>query len=341
MKKLLIPVLCLLLLCSCSVGPVRDPEAEEQEVRYVSAMDTIMTLTAYGSHRSQALDDAQAEILRLDALLSTGREDSEVSRVNREGTLKLSEDTGTLVERALELYRETEGAFDITVYPIMKLWGFPEKTYHLPTQEELDAVLNRVGSDRLTYADGTLTLGETQSIDLGGIGKGYTSARVMEIFRQSGVTSGMVSLGGNVQCLGTKPDGSKWKIGIQDPASESGALSAVVEVADLAVITSGGYERFFTDPETGKVYCHIVDPRTGWPADNDLSSVTILSADGTLADGLSTSLYLMGLEGAMDFWRSHSDRFETILIDDAGRVYASEGLKGCITSEKPLEYIEK
>ena len=340
MRKVMMLALCLLLLSGCAAGPVRDPEAEEREVRYVSAMDTLMTLTAYGSHRSEALDAAQEEILRLDALLSTGQEDSEVSRLNREGSVKLSGDTRTLVERALELYRETEGAFDITVYPIMQLWGFPEKTYHLPTQEELSAVLNRVGSDRLTYADGTLTLGEAQSIDLGGIGKGYTSARVMEIFREKGVTSGMVSLGGNVQCLGAKPDGSKWKIGIQDPASESGDLSAVVEVEDLAVITSGGYERFFTDPDTGRVYCHIVDPRTGWPADNDLSSVTIISADGTLADGLSTSLYLMGLEGAKDFWRSHSDQFQTVLIDDTGKVYVSEGLKEVVSTEKPCVYIE-
>lgn len=338
MRRVLTAVLLLLLLCGCAGQMARDPEAEERENRYVSAMDTMMTLTACGQYRSEGLDAAQAEILRLDALLSTGREDSEVSQLNRLERLTLSEDTQRLVERALWLHEETEGAFDITVYPIMQLWGFPSKEYHLPSQQELDAVLRYVGSDQLAYQEGTLTLGPGQSIDLGGIGKGYASQRVMELFREAGVTSGMVSLGGNVQCLGTKPDGSRWKIGIQDPASESGEVSAVLEVADQAVITSGGYERYFTDPDTGTVYCHIVDPRTGWPVQGDLTSVTIVSPDGTLADGLSTSLYIMGLEGAQDFWRSHSDAFQTILIDREGKLYVSEGLRESLSTEKPIEY---
>lgn len=343
MKRIWILTLSLLLaLSGCSVSPAgTDPEAEERSGRYVSAMDTIMNLTAYGSHREEALNAAEAEIHRLDALLSTGQENSEISRLNRLEALELSDDTRVLVERALELYRETEGAFDITVYPIMQLWGFPTLEYHLPTEQELDTVLRYVGSDQLTYdaASGKLTLGPGQQVDLGGIGKGYTSARVMELYREAGVTSGMVSLGGNVQCLGRKPDGSLWRIGIQDPQGTEGTLSAVLEVADAAVITSGGYERYFTDPDTGKVYCHIVDPRTGWPVDNDLSSVTIVSTDGTLADGLSTSLYLMGLEGAKDFWRSHSEAFQTILIDREGKLYVSEGLREAVTSEKPTAFI--
>ena len=115
----------------------------------------------------------------------------------------------------------------------------------------------------------------------------------------------------------------------------------MLEVADQAVITSGGYERYFTDPDTGEEYCHILNPKTGWPVKGELTSVTIVSPDGTLADGLSTSLYIMGLEQAQNFWRSHSEQFQTILIDAQGRLYVSEGLADAVETEKDMEIIKK
>lgn len=328
----------LLLLGGCdytATGAPQDPEASVSSERYLESMDTIMVLTAYGSAREEALDAAEAEILRLDALLSTGDPDSEVSAINRDGGGVLSPDTLELVSRSLELYEETGGAFDITVYPLMMLWGFDDENYHVPTQEELTQTLDAVGSDRLTLDEetGQLTLDEGQAIDLGGIAKGYTSQRVMELYRAAGVTSGMVSLGGNIQCLGTRPDGTPWRIGIQDPWSVEGAIAAVIEVVDQAVITSGGYERYFVDEETGVTYQHILDPATGYPADSGLASVTIVSEDGTLADGLSTSLYLLGLEGSTDYWRAHSEQFEALLIDEAGAIYVTEGLADSVTAE--------
>lgn len=340
MKRLLCMLTALLLLTGCAApsGGAAAPTAEDEanSSRYVSAMDTMMTLTAYGSNRDTALDEAEAEILRLDALLSTGRADSEISTLNRTGTATLSEDSRTLVKGAFALCEETGGAFDVTVYPLMQLWGFPEKEYHLPTEGELSDALALVGMDRLRYDSdaGTLALDEGQRIDLGGIGKGYTSQRVMEVFRQAGVTSGMVSLGGNVQCLGTKPDGSLWRIGIQDPWESEGEIAAVVEIADQAVITSGGYERYFVDEATGETYCHILDPKTGWPVKGDLASVSIVSPDGMLADGLSTSLYIMGLEGAQDFWRGQSDQFQAILIDNQGKLYVTEGLESAVQADR-------
>lgn len=345
MKRLLCMLLALLLLTGCASGGAqkRDPEAEESTTRHVEAMDTIMSLTAFGSDRAAALDAAEEEIQRLDALLSTGKPDSEVSRLNRSGSLSLSEDTKTLVQGALALYEDTKGAFDVTVYPLMELWGFPEKEYHLPSDEELSQTLALVGTDRLDYdaQTGTLTLDRDQRIDLGGIGKGYTSQRVMEIFRQAGVSSGMVSLGGNVQCLGTKPDGSLWRIGIQAPWKTEGEIAAVVEIADQAVITSGGYERYFVDETTGETYCHILDPKTGYPVKSDLASVSIVSPDGMLADGLSTSLYIMGLEGAQAYWRAHSTQFQALLIDNEGQIYVTQGLSGAVQAESGFTVIEE
>lgn len=313
-----------------------DPEAAEKSECYLDSMDTFMKLTAYGAHRSEALEAAQEEILRLDALLSTGQTDSEISALNRTGSGVLSQDVRTLVERSLSLYEETGGAFDITIYPLMQLWGFPTQEYHVPTAQELEDTLALVGSDQLTYdpETGTLTLGAGQAIDLGGIAKGYTSQRLMELYEEAGVTSGMVSLGGNIQCLGTRPDGTPWRIGIQDPWSAEGTIAAIIEIEDQAIITSGGYERYFVDEETGITYQHIMDPETGYPAQSGLASVSVVTDDGMLGDALSTALYLMGLEEAAAFWREHSTEFQALFIDDAGALYVTEGLAEAVSAEE-------
>lgn len=321
-----------------------DPEAAQRSYRYVDSMDTIIELTAYGSAREEALDAAEAEVLRLNDLLSIGLEDSEVSRLNREGGGKLSADTACLVQRALEIYDSTGGAFEPTIYPLMVLWGFTGGEHHVPTEEELAAVMEKVGADRVAFdaATGELTLDEGQAIDLGGIAKGYTSARIMDIYREHGLTSGLVSLGGNVQCLGAKPDGSAWRIGVRNPDTEAGGIVAVVAVTDKAVISSGGYERFFVDEESGITYEHIMDPQTGTPVRNELAQVTIVTPDGTLGDGLSTALYIMGLEAASDYWRAHRTEFDAVFVTRDGQIYITEGLKDCasaIEGGAPLQLI--
>ncbi|MCD8086071.1 MAG: FAD:protein FMN transferase [Clostridiales bacterium] len=342
MKRILCALLslCLLTGCAYSVGggtdaSEADPEAGTSSTEYLEAMDTYMTLTAYGSHREEALEAACAEIRRLEALLSTGSDSSEVYALNQSGSGVLSDDTAALLEYALDLYDSTGGAFDITVYPLMELWGFTTQDYQVPAADALQSTLALVGADRLTYDSDTqtLTLGEGQAIDFGGIAKGYTSQQVMELFLEAGVTSAMVSLGGNIHCLGTKPDGSLWRIGIQDPAGAEGEIAAIVSVTDQAVITSGGYQRYFEDEDTGETYHHIIDPATGYPAKSGLSSVSIVTGDGTLGDGLSTALYIMGLEEATAYWRAHSTLFQAILIDDDGAIYVTEGIADAVTAD--------
>ncbi|MCD8367891.1 MAG: FAD:protein FMN transferase [Clostridiales bacterium] len=341
-RQLTCILLTLLLLTGCTYSTgggadasEADPEAAKSSTEYLEAMDTYMTLTAYGSHREEALEEACAEIRRLEALLSTGSQDSEVYALNQSGSAVLSDDTAALVEYALRLYDSTGGAFDITVYPLMELWGFTTQDYQVPTAEALAETLALVGSDRLTYDSDTqtLTLAQGQAVDFGGIAKGYTSQRVMELFLEAGVSSAMVSLGGNIHCLGTKPDGSLWRIGIQDPFGEDGDIAAVVSVADQAVITSGGYQRFFQDEDTGETYHHIIDPATGCPAKSGLASVSIVTGDGTLGDGLSTALYIMGLEEATAYWQAHSGEFQAIFIDDDGAIYVTEGIADEVTAD--------
>ena len=297
-------------------------------------MDTVMTLTAYGPNGEAALDQAAEEIRRLDALLSTGSARSEVSQLNRAGEGPLSEDTEALARRALELYEATGGAFDFTIYPLMELWGFPTGEYHVPTEEELAAVLPLVDASQVRLSGGRLALAPGQRIDFGGIAKGYTSDRVMEIFRENGVTSGVISLGGNVQVLGEKPDGSPWRIGIQDPEAPQGTPLAVAEVQDRAVVTSGGYERYFE--ENGRTYIHILDPRTGCPVEGELASVTVVSEDGALADALSTALYVMGREDAAAYWRSCGGTFDVVLLSREGELFVSEGLQEAFHTQLPL-----
>lgn len=293
----------------------------------IFAMDTYMTVTAYGDNAQKGVTDAVAEIQRLDNLLSIGKEDSEISKLNKSGCAALSDDTAVMVTKALDLYKSTGGAFDITVLPLMELWGFTTQEYYVPTEDEIQSTLQRVGADKLTWDESTktLTLGDKQEIDLGGIAKGFTSSRIMEIFKKDGVTCGMVSLGGNVHLLGTKQDGSAWRVGIQDPNNTDDMLG-ILQANDCAVITSGAYERNFE--KDGVTYHHIIDPATGKPSNSGLTSVTIVSKDGTLADGLSTSLFVMGKDKAIAYWKQHADEFDTILVDKDRNVYITEGIAG-------------
>lgn len=310
--------------------------AGDEEGEYIGeifAMDTYMTLTAYGENAEEAVEAGIEEIERLDDLLSTGTESSEVAQINASGSGEMSEDTAYLAERALEIWESTGGAFDITIYPVMDLWGFTTGDFAVPDEEELAQALALVDAGSLEITedeDGTavLSMAEGQEIDFGGIAKGYASSRVMEIFEEYGMESAIISLGGNVHVLGVKTDGSEWRVGIQDPDDEDGYLGALA-VTDTAVITSGGYERYFEDEETGEIYHHIIDPSTGYSADSGLISVTIVSADSTLADGLSTALFVMGTEEAVAYCEEHctEDGFDAFLETEDGDFYITDNLE--------------
>lgn len=316
-------------------------EEDESESRDIFAMDTYMTLTAYGKNAKKALDAAVDEINNIEQLVSTGIDSSEVSQINKNGKGSVSETTGYLIKRSKEIYDSTNGVFDITIYPIMQAWGFPTENYCVPGKKELKKLRGLMGADYVLYDEKKqeVTLDkEGMKIDLGGIAKGYTSSKVMDIFKENGISSAVISLGGNVQTLNGKPDGSDWRVAIENPA-DTGSYIGVLSIKDKAVITSGGYERYFK--QDGKTYHHIIDPANGYPANNGLTSVTIVSDDGTLADGLSTSLFIMGPEKAQKYWKEHSDEFDTILVKDDGSILVSEGIAEYFTSESDFTIIKK
>ena len=294
------------------------------------AMDTVMTAAVYGS--ADALDAVEAETYRLDALLAAQKDDSEIAAVN-DGAEVVSEETAALLRRALEIAAETNGAYDPTVYPLMRAWGFTDGNYRVPADAELDALLQTTGWTEVSVDGTTASLPEGFALDFGGIGKGYAAGRCKEILKAHGVTSALLSLGGNVAALGSKPDGTAWTVAIENP--DGGAYLGTVQITDQCVVTSGGYQRYFE--QDGVRYWHILDPETGKPARSGMKSVTIVSADDTLSDALSTALFVMGPERAADFWRVHRAEFGAVWLTDDGRLFVTEGLT--LTTEREYEVV--
>lgn len=297
------------------------------------AMDTYMQIVCYGKECEEAVDKAEEEIKRLELIFDTNREDSEVTELNKAKKINASNDMLEVVRSSIDIYISTDGAFDITLKPIIDLWGFSIGTLNIPTQSEIDNELMGCGSDRIVIdVDGDITIGDEQMIDLGGIAKGYATDRLKEILDSYEITSAYMSLGGNIYCYNKKVDGTLWNIGIRNPkaADESdsdGDCYASISVADKAVITSGGYERYLTDDKTGKRYIHIIDPKTGRPSESDILSATIVSEDATFADGLSTACFVMGSEEAVAYWQQHREEFDIILYTIDNKVIVSSGLE--------------
>ena len=328
MKRLL----CL-LLALCMVLSLTACGGEQPESVQLFAMDTVMDLTAYGENAAAALTDASREINRLERLLSRTIDTSEISQINAGGAVTVSEETASLLAQAQTYTAATDGAFDITIAPLVSLWGITTDSPYVPTQQEIDALLPLVGAEHLHLSGDTATLDDGCAIDLGGIAKGYTSDCVEAVFRENKIESGKISLGGNVFVLGGKPDGADWRVGIRDPQDEN-ALAAVLTLRDAYAITSGGYERYFT--ENGNTYHHIIDPSTGYPADSGLLSVTVVAeangpdfsgpGNGTMCDAFSTALFVMGEERALEFWQTGGYDFDLVLVTADGRVIITDGL---------------
>ena len=324
------------LLTGCSGAPAQEPESAT-----FFAMDTAMDFTVYGD--AALLDEAETLIGSLEEQVSVTDEHSDIYAIDHTGSGSLSGNAAELMAQALELCRRTGGALDISVYPIVRAWGFTTGSYQVPDEETIQSLLPLVDYTQIQYdaATGVVTLPEGMEIDLGSVAKGYAGQLAAQMLREHGVQSALLNLGGNVQTVGTKPDGSPWQIGIKDPQGEDAMM--VLSVEDQAVVTSGGYERYFE--QDGQTYWHIMDPSTGHPADSGLLSVTIVGKQGIICDGLSTSLFVMGLEKAADLWAQSGD-FEAVFVTASGEVYITEGLRDHFAlteryADTPVSVIER
>ncbi len=351
---------------------------EEPVARSFFAMDTIMEMAIYGDEA--VAKDAEDLVRELENKFSaTTGEVARLNKANENGKLEnregysdlldeerffeLSTETGELIEKALKYSQWTNGALDIAIYPITQLYGFDTGNYRVPSEEEISSLLKITGSNAVYLRKGNkneYSIGfhpkvgpdsglRGAAIDLGCIAKGYTGDKLAEFFESRGVKSALLNLGGNVCAIGTKPDGSLWRVGIANPKDTSSQIG-YVDIKDCSVVTSGTYQRFFE--KDGKRYHHILDAKTGKPVNNGLSSVTVIGRDGAMCDALSTALFVTGADKAMEVYRKYSHYeeiniisssrepranfeknilvggFEVIFVFEDGTVGITEGLKG-------------
>ena len=329
-RAALIRCLCL-LLCLAMLLPLSACGEAEMAQKQIFAMDTTMTLTAYGKQRDAGIKAAEGVILSMDAALDPELKSSTIYAINHANgkTVVISAQIAKMLSTAQTVYNQSGGALDPTIYPLVKRWGFIDGKYYLPSDEEISAEMLKMCFDQMVLTSFpssgayAVSLPSWAEIGLGAVAKGCASENAVDAMRQAGVTSGIISLGGNIQTLGLKPDGSRWKVGIQDPNNTSSYL-AVVEVGETAVITSGSYQRFFT-ASNGRTYHHILNPQTGYPVTNSLLSVTIICQDGTLADCLSTAMFVLGENKALNYWRTYGG-FDMIMVTSDNRVVCTKGL---------------
>lgn len=325
---------CIALCASLSLsltgcGTAFAPKSTEPIQRTDFLLNTFVDIKIYDSDDTSILDDAIAICKDYEAQFSRTMESSEIYKLNHrsadEQLFTLSDDTADLLEKALCYCKLSDGAFDITVEPVSSLWDFTSGEAALPDSEVIASAAEYVDYKTLILEENTLTfLSPNTTLDLGAIAKGYIADRIKDHLVESGVKSAVINLGGNVLCIGKKPDGTPFKIGLQKPFAETSETFAVMGIEDMSVVTSGVYERNFEID--GQNYHHILDPKTGYPYDNGLISVTIVSEKSVDGDGLSTTCFSLGLEDGLALAES-LDGVYACFIDEDYNVYYSEGMK--------------
>lgn len=305
---------------------IYEGDGDDPSTLDIFAMDTYMNVKAYGENSYDALILSSDEIQKLEDIFSVTNKNSEISKINESAGnfCEVSEDTSSIIKTALDYCKKTNGALDISIYPVLREWGFTTGDYKVPDDETIKNLLKNTGYEKIETSENKIKIPENYEIDLGSVAKGYTSDKVSEILSENGVESALLNLGGNVQAVGSKPDGSDWKVAVVNPFDESENLCSI-KINNKAVITSGNYERYFTD-DNGNKYWHIIDPETGSPARNGIVSATIIGEKGVMCDALSTSLFVLGTEKAIDYWKKNGSDFEIILVSDDKEIYVSDGL---------------
>lgn len=320
------PLLSLIFFIICSfilTGCTRNQEPVTQTGFY---FDTVIQITLYDTQDTSILDGCFALAETYENLFSATVEGSDIWHINHSGgmTVEVSEDTASLLQTALHYAGLTDGRVDPTIMPVSSLWDFgSDTTPHVPEASDIEKSLKHVDYHSVILDGNTVTLTDPKAqIDLGFIAKGYIADRMKEYLAEQGVQSACINLGGNVMTLGSKPDGSAYKIGIQKPFAEEGTSDAVIEIRDTSAVTSGIYERYFYEDDV--LYHHILDTSTGYPVENDIASVTILCPSSVDADALSTSCYCLGLKDGTALLDSMENTEYMFLMKDGSR-HVSEG----------------
>lgn len=309
-------------------------------------MNTFMTESIYASSSKkgdEVCKKIQRRVEELEQILSTTLPASDVYFINHNSKFPASikKELSSILDFCGLMYEKTDGLFNPSLYPIIKEWGFTTGEYKVPSEDVIQNLLLNIDFEKLKGLAAGSDIPSGMEIDFGAVGKGYAADEALLILEENGIKSALLDFGGNIQALGKKPDGSLWKVGIKNPWD--GQVACALSVESKAVVTSGGYERFFE--EDGNRYIHIFDPATGRPCQSDLESVTIVCESGKYADALSTALFVMGKEKAIAWWKNQMTEktlpaFDFILITKAGQLIYSAGLGSVIEPIYQFDSVE-
>ncbi len=327
----LFSVLCVLIISSCT----------KQEKMYKESrtlMDTYCTITVVSPSRekaAEAINKGFAEIKKLELLLNYFSDKSEITAINKTAGISpvtVSEETLEMMRKTLEISNATHGTFDPTIAPLIKLWNFSNKRRgnSVPNINLIKDLLDLVDYKKIVINNKSeiFLLKKGMEIDLGGIAKGYAADKALEVIRALGINAALVAIAGDIRGFGSNTSGSAWKVGIQDPRPETGSekswedIFASVSLEDAAISTSGDYQRFFI--KNGKRYHHILDPATGFPADTDLISASVIATKGYMADGLSTAVFALGTEKGLALLKTMG--VEGVLVNREKQVFITDGI---------------
>ena len=326
MKKSLLILLCF-LLGNCFIGCKQNvyPLSKTEFM-----LDTVITITIYDGD-PDALDGAATLCKNYENLLSKTVQSSDVYKINHSnGTpTDVSPDTAELLKTALDIAKTSNGAFDPTVLPLVEIWDIRNRTTP-PEKAEIKEKLSYVNYNNIIINGTTVTVKENAKIDLGGIAKGFIADKVKQYLMSKGITSAVINLGGNTLLIGNK-QGQNFSVGLQKPFGKNGELSAVLNLTDKTVVTSGIYQRYFEFDN--KIYHHIIDPKTGYPCDNEITSVTVITDSSTIADGLSTACLNLGIDEGTKLAKQYNA--ELIFIDTNGNLTLTDGLTKTTKDNQP------
>ncbi len=303
-------------------------------------MYTIVSVTVVSDSKEKAdlaIEKAFDEIRRIEKLINFYSPTSEVSLINKYAGIKpvkVSKETLEIIKKAIYVSDITNGAFDATIGPLVKLWDFHRRV--IPDKKKIYKAKKYVGYKNIVIDEKNSTVylkKKGMYIDLGGIAKGYTADKIVEILKKSGIKSGIVAVGGDIKAFGRKPDGSPWIVGVRHPRSENRSdVIATLYLEDKAISTAGDYERYFIIDS--KRYHHILDPATGYPATESIS-VTVISDNGYLADGLSTGFFVLGPEKSLTLARKY--KVEVIIVDKKLNLYHTDNIPGLKIFKEKLQ----
>ena len=334
LKKYINLFLCfslIFMLISCSQNNKENEQTTQQESlkRTEMLMGTVISVTLFDSNDESILDKVFDKVSYLEGILSINEAGTEVDKINENAGIepvKVSDDTFNVVKAGVYYSELSNGKFDVTIGPLVKLWDIPNATT-IPTQEQIDSVIPLTNYKDVVIDESNKTVFLTRPgmmLDLGGIAKGYTADIISKMLTDNGVNSAIIDLGGNIFAHGQKPTGDAWKIGIQNPFSTRGEIVGAISVKNKSIVTSGIYERFIE--VNGVKYHHILNPQTGYPYENDIAGITIISDKSTAGDALSTSVFALGVNEGMKFVEG-LDGVDAIFVTKNNGIYLTSGIK--------------